>query len=125
DLAYKWKKDKKTDEFTKLEVLPEERPPQLLFLERSLQLLKPGGRLGIVMPESIIGNPSYEHVIAYILERCQIRVVATMPESLFKTSGKGVTHTKVCILVLENMPPPKTAYDIFMAEAKWCGHDSR
>ncbi len=49
-----------------------------------------------------------------------------MPESLFKTSGKGGTHAKVCILFLENtQPKPKEKWNIFMADAKWCGHDSR
>ena len=52
------------------------------------------------------------------------QAVVTMPESLFKTSGKGGTHTKVCVLILQEQTPGK-AYGIFMAEAKWCGHDSR
>jgi type I restriction enzyme M protein len=47
-----------------------------------------------------------------------------MPEALFKTSGKGGTHTKVGILVLENSHS-KTPQDIFMSNVKWCGHDSR
>ena len=85
---------------------------------------KPGGRLGIVLPESILGNPSYEHVVFWLLQRCRIQAVITMPESLFKTSGKGGTHTKVCIVILQKETPGKV-YDIFMAEAKWCGHDSR
>jgi type I restriction enzyme M protein len=47
-----------------------------------------------------------------------------MPESLFKTSGRGGTHTKVCLVVLQKMQAPPD-HQIFMAEAKWCGHDSR
>jgi type I restriction enzyme M protein len=49
-----------------------------------------------------------------------------MPEALFKTSGKGGTHAKTCILFLEKRSPKKGEdHDIFMADAKWCGHDSR
>ena len=49
-----------------------------------------------------------------------------MPEALFKTSGKGGTHAKVCVLFLENTKPEDGEdWEIFMAEAKWCGHDSR
>jgi len=59
-----------------------------------------------------------------LMERTTIRAVVTMPESLFKTSGKGGTHTKVCVLVLVK-EKPIDSYPIFMAEAKWCGHDSR
>jgi type I restriction enzyme M protein len=49
-----------------------------------------------------------------------------MPEALFKTSGKGGTHAKVCVVFIEKtMPKEGEDYDIFMADAKWCGHDSR
>ena len=124
DLGYKWARDKKSGEFKKTSTLHEDQPPQLLFLERCLQLLKPGGRLGIVLPESVLGNPSYEHIVSFLLANMRIIAVITMPEALFKTSGKGGTHTKVCILLLTKAKPSKP-YNIFMAEAKWCGHDSR
>jgi type I restriction enzyme M protein len=124
DLGYKWNRDKATGRLERTSTIHEDQPPQLLFLERCLQLLKPGGRMGIVLPESILGNPSYEHVISHILENTRLIAVITMPESLFKTSGKGGTHTKVCTLLLAK-EKTKKPYDIFMAEAKWCGHDSR
>jgi type I restriction enzyme M protein len=57
--------------------------------------------MGIVLPESILGNPSYEYIIAFIQRHTIIRGIVTMPESLFKTSGKGGTHTKVAVLFLE------------------------
>jgi type I restriction enzyme M protein len=124
DLGYKWTHDKKSGEFNKTSTLHEDQPPQLLFLERCLQLLKPGGRLGIVLPESVLGNPSYEHIISFLLENTRLIAIITMPEALFKTSGKGGTHTKVCTLILTKEKTHKS-YNIFMAEAKWCGHDSR
>jgi len=124
ELGYKWKRDKGNGVFEKTSEIHEDQPPQLLFLERCLQLLKPGGRMGIVLPESILGNPSYEHVISYLLGNTRLMAVITLPESLFKTSGKGGTHTKVCALLLTK-EKPAGPYDIFMAEAKWCGHDSR
>ena len=49
-----------------------------------------------------------------------------MPEPLFKTSGKGGTHTKVCVLIATRRRDSDTSdAPIFMAEAHWCGHDSR
>ena len=124
ELGHKWKRDKESGTPQRTAALHDDQPPQLLFLERCVQLLKPGGRLGIVLPESILGNPSYEHVVYWLLQQCRIHAVVTMPESLFKTSGKGGTHTKVCVLILQKQQPGEV-YDIFMAEAKWCGHDSR
>lgn len=124
DLGHRWKRSRKSGQVEQTQALHDDQPPQVLFLERCLQLLKPGGRLGIVLPESMLGNPSYEHVIRWLLERSSLEAVITMPEPLFKTSGKGGTHTKVCVMVVRKSPSqPDSA--IFMADAKWCGHDSR
>jgi type I restriction enzyme M protein len=126
DLGYKWKRDKETKAFARTATLHDDQPPQILFLERCLQLLKPGGRLGIVLPEAVFGMPTYEYVVTWLQQRAKIRGVVSMPEALFKTSGKGGTHAKVCILFVENAKPKKGEdYDIFMADVKWCGHDSR
>ncbi|TOH46300.1 hypothetical protein CGI79_24680, partial [Vibrio parahaemolyticus] len=53
--------------------------------------------------------------------------VIGMPENLFKTSGKGGTHTKTCLILATKKDHEKAPLnnEIFMAEAKWCGHDSR
>lgn len=82
--------------------------------------------MGIVLPEAIFGLPSYEHVIQFLRERARILGVVSMPEALFKTSGKGGTHTKVAVAFIEKgAPAPGQDTPIFMADAKWCGHDSR
>lgn len=126
DLGYKWKRDKETKTLTKTGTLHDDQPPQVLFLERCLQLLKPGGRLGIVMPEAIFGMPTYDYVVTWLQQHAKIRGVVSMPEALFKTSGKGGTHAKVCVLFVENTKRERDEdYDIFMADVKWCGHDSR
>jgi type I restriction enzyme M protein len=126
DLGYKWKRDKETKTLSRTAKLHEDQPPQILFLERCLQLLKPGGRLGIVLPEAVFGMPTYEYVVTWLQQRARIRGVVSMPEALFKTSGKGGTHAKVCVLFVQNTKGKKGQdYDIFMADVKWCGHDSR
>ncbi len=124
DLGYKWERDKVTKQPVKTGTLTESRSPQVVFLERCLQLLKPGGRMGIVLPESILGNPSYEFLMSYIQANARILGVVTMPESLFKTSGKGGTHTKVAVILLRK-EQPSAAYEFYMGDVKWCGHDSR
>lgn len=125
ELGHKWKKDRKTGAYERQAVL-EHQVPQLLFLERCVQLLKPGGRLGIVLPESILGNPSYAHVIEWLFREVHLFGVVALPEPLFKTSGKGGTHAKVCVLFARKPDGRTPAPDaIFMAEAAWCGHDSR
>lgn len=126
ELAKKWSRSKSTGQFVATNAQQSEQSPQIVFLERCLQFLKPSGRLGIVLPESILGNPSYEFLIAFLLNRTTVRAVVTLPEPLFKTSGKGGTHTKVCVLVVENRASTLDAHDeIFMSSVEWCGHDSR
>jgi type I restriction enzyme M protein len=100
--------------------LLESQPPQLLFIERCLQLLRPGGRLGIVLPESIFGMPTYTYVVQYLGRRCTILGVVSMPEDLFQPH----THAKTCVVFIRNSPPPDD-YQIFMSVVEWCGHDSR
>jgi type I restriction enzyme M protein len=126
DLGYKWKRDKESKQMVKTATLHEDQPPQILFLERCLQLLKPGGRLGIVLPEAVFGMPTYQYVVSWLRDRAKIRGVVSMPEALFKTSGKGGTHAKVCVLFVENSKLKKDDnYTLFMADVRWCGHDSR
>lgn len=80
----------------------------------------------MVLPESVLSNKSYRYVMEYLMTRSDVQAVIAMPEALFKTSGKGGTHTKTCLLIARKIGPMvRQTKDIFMAEAKWCGHDSR
>ena len=123
ELGRKWRYSKSKASWEQSSALRDRLPPQIPFLERCIQLLKPGGRIGIVLPESVFGNPSHGYVMQWLRSRLRIVAVISMPEPLFKTSGKGGTHAKVCVLIgaLES----QNGHPIFMGEAKWCGHDSR
>ena len=124
ELGYRWKYNSKLEVWEQTSKLRDQLPPQIPFLERCVQMLKPNGRLGIVLPESIFGNPSFGYIVQWIQSHLNVIALISMPESLFKTSGKGGTHTKVCILVARVADSGDNA-PIFMGEAKWCGHDSR
>lgn len=125
DLAYKYRKTKEGF-VTKTFNINESVAPQVVFIEQCINLAKKGGAIGIVVPESMISNKKYSYVVEYILRACYIRAIIGMPDELFKISGKGGTHTKTCLLVLEKKKKEDDKdYNIFMAEAKWCGHDSR
>jgi type I restriction enzyme M protein len=125
DLAHRWTKNKETGKFDKTDKVAANPTPQILFLELCLKLLKPGGRLGIVIPESMLSSSSGGYVVQYLMENSNLNAVVGMPENLFKTSGKGGTHTKTCLVLATKKTVKKMNSMIFMAEAKWCGHDSR
>lgn len=69
------------------------RPSQrkeVLFLERCLDFLAPGGRMGIVLPESIFNAPTMESVRQYVEERAFLDAVVSLPVETFVSSGAKV-----------------------------------
>lgn len=100
--------------------LLESQTPQILFIERCLDLLQDGGKLGIVLLESIFGMPKYRYVVEYLTSHTKLLALVSMPENLFQPH----THAKTCVVICEKTVP-KGRYPIFMCEIKWCGHDSR
>jgi type I restriction enzyme M protein len=71
---------------------------EILFIERCLSLLKPGGRLGIVLPEGIFNNPSLAYVREFCENRAFIRAVVSLPQETFYSSGASV---KASLLFLQ------------------------
>ena len=119
DLGRKWKKDE-NGIYERTNLLMDAQPPQILFIERCLNLLSEGGRMCFISPESIFCNPSHKYIVQYIKERAKISAIISMPEELFQP----YTHAKTCVVYLEkgkSSPSDK----IFMGIARYCGHDSR
>jgi len=63
---------------------------EILFIERCLALLRPGGRMGIVLPESIFNNPSLAYVREFCEDRARILAVVSLPQETFYSSGASV-----------------------------------
>jgi type I restriction enzyme M protein len=63
---------------------------EVLFVERCLDLLKPGGRLGILLPEGILNNPSLAYVREFAEDRAFIRAVVSLPQETFVSSKASV-----------------------------------
>ena len=127
DLGRKWKLDSKSETFHKTDDLHLKRSPQILFLERCVKLLNDDGRMGVVLPESMVCNPSYRFIMQWLTDNMILQAVVSLPEPLFKTSGKGGTHTKVCVVIAKKQasPPESPNGRLFLSDVRWCGHDSR
>lgn len=125
DLGHQWKTLKGEKASVKTEKALSDQTPQVLFIERCLELLAPGGRLGIVAPESMFCNPSHKYIMNYVEQHARIDAVISMPENLFQPH----THAKTCVVLMTKFDTQNHQVDpehkIFMAVAKWCGHDSR
>ena len=63
---------------------------EILFLERCLDLLEPGGRMAIVLPEGVFNNPSLAYVRSFVEERAFLDAVVSLPEETFVSAGASV-----------------------------------
>jgi len=121
-LGHKWKKRKDGEAYERSDTLHDGQSPQILFIERCIALMKDGGRMGIMAPESMFCNPSHRFIVEYIKSVARIVAVVSFPEELFQP----FTHAKACGVIIEKTPTDSAnPHPIFMAVAKWCGHDSR
>ena len=77
---------------------------EVLFIERCLDLLKPGGRLGIVLPEGLFNNPSLAYVREFIEARAFLSAVVSLPQETFVSSGASV---KCSLLFLRKFGVPR------------------
>jgi type I restriction enzyme M protein len=115
--------------------------PAVLFLDRCLQLLKPGGRLLIILPDGVLCNSGDRYVREYIMGKKDettgqfhggkaiVKAVISLPSDTFKLSGTGA---KTSVLYLQKrherddgskqfMDEPQT--DVFMAVADTLGYE--
>lgn len=95
----------------------------ILFIERDLNFLKPGGRMAIVLPQGVLNNTQMEYVRKFILKKAKLLAVVGLHGNTFKPH----TGTKTSILFLqkceENEEIPED-YPIFMAVSKKGGKDN-
>lgn len=87
----------------------------ILFIERNLDFLKPGGRMAIVLPQGRFNNSSDRYIRDYIAERCRILAVVGLHGNVFKPH----TGTKTSVLFVQKwddtLCPKKDDYPIFFA----------
>ena len=91
--------------------------PQILFVERCLEMLRSGGTLAIVLPETIFHADTYKHVLNYILRRNNVKAVIDLPHNTFRPHN----NAKTCLLILQKGKPQQE--EIVMAVAEQMGHN--
>ncbi|MDR1848008.1 MAG: N-6 DNA methylase [Bacteroidales bacterium] len=119
DLGHKWKT--KDNVFCKGK-LKDHEAPEILFIERCLQLLKSNGKMGIVLPDGIF-NESVSYLRQWLLERVKIIAIIDVCKETFQPN----TQTKTSLLFFEkkNKEKEQENYEIFMGIAYFCGHNRR
>ena len=116
DLGFKWDK-----EFQKTSKHQNKVSRDILFIERNLNFLKPGGRMAIVLPQGVFNNTNSEYVRRFIMKEARILAVVGLHGNTFKPH----TGTKTSVLFLQKWEDkPLDDYSIFMAVSKRGGKDN-
>ncbi len=106
--------------------------PEVLFIERSIKWLREGGRMGIVLPNGILGNPGDEHIRRWILRHCWVLASVEVPVEAFIVEANVGILTSLLFLKKKTENEinaedlgKKAEYPVFMAVAESAGVDRR
>jgi len=125
ELGFKWKQEK-DGRWIKTNKILDGQIPEILFIERSLQLLAEGGRMAIVLPDGILNNASLKYVREFIASKARILAVVSLPTGTFMQAG---VNPKTSLLFLQKLSEEKLEelktkqYPIFMAIVEKIGYD--
>lgn len=131
DLAHIWEKTE-DGTFRNTGRLQRSVAPEILFIERCLDWLMPGGRMGIVLPDGILGNPGTEYIRWWILCHAWVLASVDLPVETFIVEAN--VNILTSLLFLKKKPPEvikqeaisgSSDYPIFMAVAEKVGYDRR
>lgn len=93
----------------------------ILFIERSIDAVRPGGRLAIVLPQGVLNNTNMEYIRQWLFSKARILAVVGLHSNTFKPH----TGTKTSVLFLQKWDgEPLKDYPIFMAVSKKAGKDN-
>jgi type I restriction enzyme M protein len=101
----------------------------ILFIERDLEFLKPGGRMAIVLPQGRFNNTTDAYIREFIARECRILAVVGLDVNTFKPH----TGTKTSVLFVQKwnddpqagpLCPQVDDYPIFFATSKKSGKNN-
>ena len=131
ELAHMWKRGKDSNTWEMQNKLQSSVPPEILFIERCTQLLKEGGRLGIILPDSILGSPGLGYIRQWILTNHTAAASLDLTPDTFQPNN----GTQTSILILQKKTEREKTneaianhianYPVFMASIDRVGHDRR
>jgi type I restriction enzyme M protein len=116
-LGFKWKL--KDEEWIRSNKIRKQQPPQILFIERCIQLLKDGGKLGIVLPEGLFGNPSDRYIWEYLKQQGRILGIISLDQNAFQP----FTCNKTSILFFQKLRIVRKEYFIDFSIVENVGHN--
>ena len=116
-LGYKWIKS--DNKYKVSNNILKGQTPEILFIEKCLQLLRPGGRLGIVLPNGHFENSSLEYLRDYIKASMDTMGIILLPQDTFIPYGTGV---KTSLLFAQKKNKKLKKDKIFFSQIKKIGY---
>lgn len=98
-------------------------PVEILFVERFIQLAKPGGWMAVIVPDGILTNSNSEYVREFISKRAKIEAIVSLPRDTFKNAG---TNAKTSILFLKKLDKNEKQqqdYPVFLSSVEVINKD--
>lgn len=99
-LARKWKRMKE-DRWESTQTIVGGQAPDILFIEKCLRVLRPGGRMAIVLPDGLLQNVSIGYVRSWIRKQSKVLAVVSLPQETFVPYGTGI---KTSLVLLQKKP---------------------
>ena len=97
---------------------------EIVALDRCISLLRPGGRMAIVLPDGILGNRNTAYVREWVKSVAILKAIISLPIETFTPFGANI-KTSVLILRKYNIgEEPSRKYNVFLADLKSIGHDA-
>jgi type I restriction enzyme M protein len=134
-VAKSWGRDRTTGKLVESATSkPASMAPEQLFIQRAIEWVKPGGRIGIVLPNGILSNPgpTDEAIRRYILEQCWVLGSVELPVETFIVEANVNIMTTLLFLkkktaqeVRNHRMGTELPYPVFMAVAEKVGFDRR
>lgn len=124
ELGYKWELTKEGIYKKTMEMNREGHPPEVLFMERCLQWVKPGGKIGIVMARGRVDDVKSRAMRSMLLDKTQILAVINAHEDSFEPFN-GSKASLIIVRKLKDGEQLDEDYKIFMGISKKIGQNSR
>ncbi len=132
DLGHAWSYNSDSDKWVMQDTTQKSQPPEILFIERCVKLLRPGvGRCAMVLPDGILGSPGLGYVREWLLKNTRILASIDLHPDTFQPH----VSVQTSVLVLQRKSEDEIRveeaagrfndYQVFMAVANHIGHDKR
>lgn len=119
DMLFKLKERSTRFPLTEVAKMAESMPIEILFIERFIQLTKPGGYIAIIIPDGILANANLDYVRRFIADNTKVEAIVSLPRDAFKNVG---TSAKTSILFLikpkDNKRIQNLDYPVYLANVE-------